>query len=106
MEIAATTAETRFWRAVLEQAYEDAELPLLEDGSEPEAMARARRYLRGDADTEADHLKLVCEFAQVPFDRVVNFARQRYPCLPQDNAGSGKTCRESSKENLELHRSA
>lgn len=81
MEIAATTAENRLWRAVLEQAYEDAELAQFQDGTDPGARAKARRYLRADIDTEAEHLRLVCEFAEVPFDRVVNFARKRYAHL-------------------------
>jgi hypothetical protein len=83
MEIAAATAENRLWRAVLEQAYEDAERPQMEDGSNPEDVARARCYLRADNGVEAEHLKLVCEFAEVPFDRVVNFARKRYAYVAQ-----------------------
>src|SRR3989442_7398072 len=37
------TPERKLWRAVLEQAYEDAELPQYEQGR---ARVRARRYLR------------------------------------------------------------
>lgn len=81
MELTAITAEHRLWRAVLDQAYEDAELAQFEDGTDPDARAQARRYLRADIGTEADHLQLVCEFAEVPLDRVVNFARKRYPLV-------------------------
>ena len=73
--------ERRLWRAVLEQAYEDAEVLALGDGdaTEPFECARARRYLRADSSYEKENLKLVCEFADVPADRVYLWARQRYP---------------------------
>ncbi len=70
--------ERRLWRAVLEQAYTDADLPPGADGSEPFECARARRYLRADSPFEAENLKLVCEFADLPADRVYLWARQRY----------------------------
>lgn len=76
------TPEHRLWRAVLQQAYEDAEQPQMADGVDPEARACAQRYLRADADAEIDQLKLVCNFAEVPFDRVVSFARKQYACVP------------------------
>jgi hypothetical protein len=72
--------ERRLWRAVLEQAYEDAEMHAIGDGSatEPFACARARRYLRAGSSYEKENLELVCEFADVPADRVYLWARQRY----------------------------
>jgi hypothetical protein len=82
MKLAATTAENRLWRAVLEQAYEDAEQPQMADGVDPEVSVRAQRYLRADPGTETEHLKLVCDFAEVPYDRVVSFARKRYSFVP------------------------
>jgi hypothetical protein len=72
--------ERRLWRAVLEQAYEDAELQAIggETGSETFESVRARRYLRADSLFEDENLKLVCGFANVPADRVVLWARQHY----------------------------
>jgi hypothetical protein len=66
---------------VLDQAYEDAEIPASgsETVPEPFERARARRYLRADSPFEAENLKLVCEFADVPADRVYLWARRRYP---------------------------
>jgi hypothetical protein len=74
------TAETRLWRGVLEQAYADAELPL---GVESEdelfiEQIRARRFLRADTPGEKEELRLVCDYAEVPFDRVVPWARKHY----------------------------
>ncbi len=73
--------ERSLWRAVLEQAYEDAEMLAPEDGTaaEPLECARARRFLRADSSYEKENLELVCEFADVPADRVYLWARQRYP---------------------------
>jgi hypothetical protein len=73
--------ERRLWRAVLEQAYEDAEMHAIgeETGSAPLECTRARRYLCADSPHEAGNLNLVCEFADVPADRVVLWARQHYP---------------------------
>jgi hypothetical protein len=73
------TPERKLWRAVLEQAYADAELPLSVDGSEPVERNLARRFLRADSPHEAQNLYVVCEFADVPWDRVVLWARRRYP---------------------------
>jgi hypothetical protein len=73
------TPERKLWRAVLEQAYTDAELPLSLDESEPVERNLARRFLRADSPHEAQNLDVVCEFADVPADRVVLWARQRYP---------------------------
>lgn len=73
------TAERRLWRAVLEQAYADAELPLgfAEDELFIERI-RARRFLRADTPDEKEELRLVCHHAEVPFDRVVAWARKHY----------------------------
>lgn len=75
------TAERRLWRGVLEQAYADAELPLNLE-SEDELFIdqdRARRFLRADTPHEEEGLRLVCDFADVPFDRVVSWAKKQYP---------------------------
>ncbi len=74
-------AERKVWRAVLGQAHEDAEMtPIAEEtATEPLESMRARRYLRADSPFEAANLKLVCEFADIPADRVFLWARQRYP---------------------------
>ncbi len=73
--------ELKVWRAVLEQAYQDAELSAgpETDGEESFECGKARRYLRGDSPHEAENLELVCDFADVPADRVILWARQRYP---------------------------
>jgi hypothetical protein len=75
------TPERRVWRAVLSQAIEDAEMTPAADetGSEPVESSEARQYLRADDLEQVEHLKLVCDFADVPADRVVLWARQRYP---------------------------
>ncbi len=75
------TPERRLWRGVLEQAYADAELPLgLEESDELFIdQDRARRFLRADTISEEEELKLVCDFADLPYDRVVHWARGRYP---------------------------
>src|SRR5580692_308664 len=77
-------AERNLWRAVLVQAYEDAEmLASSEDKeSQPLGCARARRYLRGCSPFELGNLELVCDFADVPADRVILWARQRYAVQP------------------------
>ncbi|HEY2819433.1 MAG TPA: hypothetical protein VGJ06_00220 [Candidatus Acidoferrum sp.] len=82
------TAENRLWRAVLEQAYADAESRFDsvsddaddDDGHDgPPERLRARHYLRGDSKQEAANLVLVCSFAEIPADRVLNWARRNYP---------------------------
>lgn len=73
------TPERKLWRAVLEQAYADAELSLSLDGSEPVERLRARTFLRADSSQEEAALDLVCKFADVPADRVIPWARRRYP---------------------------
>jgi hypothetical protein len=75
------TPERKLWRNVLEQAYMDAELPLSSDGSEPIERILARRFLRANSAFEAGNLNLVCDFADVPADRVILWARRRYPLV-------------------------
>jgi hypothetical protein len=74
-------AERKLWLAVLEQAYWDAEMLSIgeEAACQPFERARARQYLRAASPFEARDLVLVCEFANVPADRVVSWARKRYP---------------------------
>jgi hypothetical protein len=84
------TPENRLWRAVLEQAYADAESGAdvgddndddeRDDGANgPPERIRARFYLRGDNKQEAAALTMVCSFAEVPADRVLSWARKNYP---------------------------
>jgi hypothetical protein len=73
------TPERKLWRAVLGQAYADAQQPLFADGSEPFDRTCARGFLRADEPPEEAILRLVCEFAAVPSDRVVLWARKQYP---------------------------
>jgi hypothetical protein len=71
--------EQKIWRAVLVQAYLDAELTSFSDGSDPVECVRAQTYLRADISTEAQNLRLVCDFAEIPADRLISWARRRYP---------------------------
>jgi len=73
------TPERRVWRAVLGQACADSELELFSDGSEPKERTRGRGFLRADSAEETAALSLVCDFADVPLDRVILWARRRYP---------------------------
>ena len=75
------TPERKLWRAVLLQAFEDAEMPPAGDGTgtDPVEASEARQYLRADISPEAEDLKLVCDFAELPADRVVLWARRSYP---------------------------
>jgi hypothetical protein len=76
--------ETRLWRAVLQQAYDDAEVAeSLELDWEPELRVQARAFLRADTADDAALLKRVCDLADVPADRVYRWARQRYPLAVQ-----------------------
>jgi hypothetical protein len=72
--------ERKLWRAVLEQAYEDAETGTNggEAGWESTECLKARRYLRADSPFEAAELKLVCEFADLPHDRIISWAQRQY----------------------------
>ncbi len=74
------TPEKKVWRAVLTQAMEDAEMTPVGDETavEPLEAPRARRYLRADSPFEAENLKLVCDFADLPADRVFLWARRQY----------------------------
>jgi hypothetical protein len=73
-------AERSLWRAILTQAYEDAEMTPIDDetGAEPFECAKARRFLRADSPFEALNLEIVCELAELPADRVFSWARRRY----------------------------
>jgi hypothetical protein len=63
----------------LQQAYDDAELSDdLANDFEPALRIQARGYLRADSGFEAA-LKLICDYADVPADRVVLWARKQYP---------------------------
>jgi hypothetical protein len=73
------TPERKVWRAVLEQAYLDSELTVFSDASESMEKSRAQRFLRADGASEEKDLHRVCEFADVPQDRVFLWARRRYP---------------------------
>jgi hypothetical protein len=85
------TPENRLWRAVLEQAYADAEsgcdpADVSDDVADgPPERICARCYLRGDNKQDAASLVMVCGFAEVPADRVLNWARRNYP-RPKTNA--------------------
>ena len=74
------TAERRLWRGVLEQAYADAEMALDAEADDELFIDqdRARRFLRADTPYEEESLRLVCDFGDVPFDRVVVWAKKRY----------------------------
>jgi hypothetical protein len=73
------TSERKLWRAVLGQAYADAEQPLFADGCEPFERVLARGFLRADDPLEESVLQIVCELAAVPSDRVILWARKQYP---------------------------
>lgn len=76
------TPERRIWRAVLEQAYLDAHLPLEGDGCEPVERTLARTFLC----TDSPELRLVCDYAEIPRDRVIGWARTYFsaaePAVP------------------------
>ncbi len=74
-------AERKLWRAVLGQAYEDAEgTPTVDETSveDPIETLRARRYLRADSPFEAADLVMACDFAGLPADRIILWARQHF----------------------------
>jgi hypothetical protein len=95
------TPEKRVWRAVLTQALEDAESTPIdgETGAEPLEASRARRYLRADSPFEAANLKLVCDFADLPADRVILWARRQYPPEQtfEEHVECGGACTERSR---------
>jgi hypothetical protein len=78
------TPERKLWRAVLTQAFDDAEMTPIEGEpvAEPMEASQARCYLRGDSPFEAADLKLVCDFAELPADRVILSARRKYAPEP------------------------
>ena len=90
------TPENRLWRAVLEQAYVDAEsgygrnsdAEIGDDGDGSHEKRRARCYLRGDSKQDAASLAMVCDFAEIPADRVLSWARRNYQ-RPQGRQASG-----------------
>ena len=65
-------------RAVLGQAYEDAELPAVGDDADTGLRGRARAFLRADTPSDREMLEQICDAAQVPMDRVIAWARKRY----------------------------
>jgi hypothetical protein len=71
--------EIRLWRAVLGQAYADAELPPLSNAREAVQRVKARSFLRADTAPDREALEDVCDSANVPLDRIVNWARTQYP---------------------------
>src|SRR5260370_42560422 len=75
------TPEKRVWRAVLTQTLEDAESAPIdgETGAEPLEASRARRNLRAASPFEAADLKLVCDFTELPANRVMLWARRADP---------------------------
>lgn len=81
------TSDAKLWRGVLHQAFADAELPVGVESEEELVIEqiRARRYLRADTPGEKEELRLVCDYAEIPFDRVVKWARKHYaPSAQQD----------------------
>ena len=75
------TPEQRLWRAVLEQAYADAESLAAASAIEMENCVLAREFLRADTPDIAEILLLVCDFAEIPADRVIVWARRRFPAV-------------------------
>ena len=74
------TPERCLWRSVLALAYQEAELPLGCDTDDELFIEQdqARRFLCAETAFEAEELRLVCDHAAIPFDRVVTWARKRY----------------------------
>jgi hypothetical protein len=90
--------EQKLWRAVLVQAYEDAEYGAARDQAAaaaadvdlPDPMHRvhARRYLRADNPEEAAELEMVCDYAGLPADRIFTWARRHYARKPNREQGA------------------
>jgi hypothetical protein len=84
--------EQKLWREVLVLAYEDAEHGAARDQAAADAAdidlpdpihrVRGRRYLRADNPEEAVELEMVCDFAGLPADRVIAWARRHYARKP------------------------
>ena len=78
------TPEQTLWRAVLGQAYADAEPApdeIESDDCKPATRVKARRFLRADTPHDAAILAVICDFAEVPCDRVLTWARARYAAV-------------------------
>jgi hypothetical protein len=76
------TFEQEIWRRVLKMMYGHAELPLSAGQDEEVLFIQqdiARRLLRADTEDEEELLKLICGYASVPCDRVIHWARARFP---------------------------
>lgn len=104
-QIPVLTPERRIWRAVLEQAYFDAHLPLEADGSEPVERTVARAFLS----TDSPELRLVCEYAEIPRDRVIVWARGHFSlAAPAESSGGNppqtknEDANAASAESIEL----
>ena len=117
------TPENRLWRAVLEQAYVDAEGGSDSGDANHEECVdsaeriRARAYLRGDNKQEAAALIMVCGFAELPADRVLSWARKSYPrprtqpqlassARPQDSIAIAATLARQTRARSGEHASA
>jgi len=117
------TPENRLWRAVLEQAYVDAEGGSDSGDANHEECVdsaeriRARAYLRGDNKQEAAALIMVCGFAELPADRVLSWARRSYPrprtqpqlassARPQDSIAIAATLARQTRARSGEHTSA
>jgi len=76
--------ERSLWRAVLAQAFDDAEMVRNEEGvvASPFQARQARLYLRADDPKEVENLETVCGYAEIPSDRLIFWARGRYE-VPQ-----------------------
>jgi hypothetical protein len=85
------TPEQKLWRAVLGQAYVDAE-PAPDEleiaGFVPPKRAKAQRFLRADTPHDAEILEVICDFAEVPCECVVLWARERYAASSSSNAAA------------------
>lgn len=73
------TSEQKLWRAVLEQAYADAE-HVAHDSFDfvPPWRRRAQEFLGAKTGADAADLAFVCGGAQIPMDRVTAWARTHY----------------------------
>lgn len=63
--------EMMLWKKVLEQAYHDA----LGRGRD---ASLAQSWLRGDTQEQRFDLVLVCDFADVPLDRMISWAQRKW----------------------------
>jgi hypothetical protein len=73
--------EQKLWRAVLEQAYIDAEVLSGDPDVSPKEHLRARTFLCAEDPYDAMILALICDFAELPADRLVLWARRRYQAV-------------------------